>query len=115
MESAQAQRVIHNEVTSMAAHSAGTQSKTFKMISEMPQHNIAVAISGAPTGIFSVRARPVGGQGFTKVAIEGIDLSTEEMLSWSITGFYDAFALVVTTGIASGSIQLVVSSCTEGL
>lgn len=109
------QRVFHNEVVAMGQLTAGVYSKTFKSVSDLPQHSIAIAITGSPTGVVSVRARPVGGAGFTKIAIENIDLAAENMLCWSITGFFDAFALVVTTGVASGSIQLLVSSCVDGL
>lgn len=101
----------------MAAHSAGTYSRILKGISEMPQHSVGLAITGSVTGVVSVRARPVGASGFTKVNIEAVDLATADLLCWSITGFFDAFALVVSTGIggSGGAVQLIVGSCTNGL
>lgn len=114
-DSSQLQRVVHNEIVGMSQPTTGTYSKILRGISEMPQHSIAIALSGATTGVVSVRARPVGASGFTKIAIESVDLATATLLSWSITGFYDGFALVVSTGIGVANMQLTVSSCVDGL
>ncbi len=113
--SEQRQKVTHNVITKMAAHTAGSYSETLQGVQELPQHCVSIAISGTPTGIVSVRARPVGASGFTKVYIESVNLATDARLSWIVNGFYDAWVLVVGTGLAGGSCQLIVSSCTEGL
>jgi len=111
------QKVAHNEVVAMGAHTAGTYSRILKGISELPQHSVALSITGSVTGVVSVRARPVGASGFTKLNMEAVNLATADTLCWSITGFFDAFALVVSTGIggAGGAVQLTVGSCTKGL
>lgn len=111
------QKVLHSAITLMAAHSVGTYSKVIGGASELPQHSVSLAITGTVAGVVSVRARPVGASGFTKVGIESIDLSADDLLCWSITGFFDAWALVVTTEVtgAGAGVQLIVGSCTSGL
>lgn len=110
------QKVLHSAITLMAAHSIGTYSKVIGGASELPQHSVSIAITGSAAGVVTVRARPVNGGGFTKVGIESIDLS-DSLLSWSITGFFDAWALIVETGITGtgAGAQLIVGSCTNGL
>lgn len=111
------QKILHNSITSMDAHTVGVYSLNVKGASELPQHTVSIAVTGSVTGVVSVRARPVGATGFTRIGIESIDLSTATLLTWSVTGFFDAWALVVGTGIAGsgGAAQLIVGSCTTGL
>lgn len=111
------QKVSHKAITQMAAHSSGTYSQVVAGISELPQHSISIAVTGSVAGTVSVRARPVGATGFTRIGIESIDLSTADLLTWSVTGFFDAWALVVSVGITGtgAAAQLIVGSCTSGL
>lgn len=111
------QKVLHSVITLMAAHSVGTYSKVIGGASELPQHSVSIAITGTVAGVVTVRARPVNGGGFTKVGIESIDLAADSLLCWSITGFFDAWALIVETGITGtgAGAQLIVGSCTNGL
>lgn len=111
------QKVVHSVITQMAAHTVGTYSKVIGGASELPQHSVSIAIAGTIAGVVTVRARPVNASGFTKVGIESIDLAADPLLCWSITGFFDAWALIVETAItgANATAQLIVGSCTNGL
>lgn len=99
----------------MSAHAVGQYSRILPDTRELTQHAISIATTGTPAGVISVRARPVGADGFTKVGVEAIDVAVETSLTWVITGIYDGFILVVTTAITGGSVQLVVNSCASGL
>ncbi len=83
-------------------------------------HYITILINGGATaGTLSVRGEPAGvntqpgALGYAKIGIEAVNLATATNLQFAVTGFFDAFAVVITGAVTGGtapSVTVVVNS-----
>lgn len=105
------QRVRRRVSTIVAQNKSatGTYSTANKNVEWCNHHHITVLIAaGSTAGVFSIRAEPAGiaepgNTGFVKIEIESVDISTATSMTFTVEGFFDAFALIIGTAISGGS------------